>query len=113
MNHKIIVASLFVLAAGLCIAAIVSIVGCQSNPPSQASGAAHTGPTTNPNWLAARSEKGGAELWAETCSRCHNIRPPDYYSDAQWQTIVLHMRLRADLTGEEARKIEEFLKAAN
>ena len=57
-------------------------------------------------------KKGGAEL-AETCNRCHNARPPQYYSDGQWDVIVHHMRLRANLTGEEARTIAEFLKAAN
>jgi hypothetical protein len=41
------------------------------------------------------------------------VRPPDDYSDAQWETIVHHMRLRANLTGQEARKITEFLKSAN
>jgi hypothetical protein len=57
--------------------------------------------------------KGGAELWAETCSRCHNIRPPEYYSDAQWDLIVHHMRIRANLTGAEAREIVKFLQASN
>src|ERR1043165_9630175 len=28
-------------------------------------------------------KKAGAELWAENCTRCHNARPPEYYSDAQ------------------------------
>jgi len=61
----------------------------------------------------ASSEKTGSELWSETCTRCHNARPPDQYSDAQWDVIVHHMRLRANLTGGEARKIAEFLKSAN
>jgi len=58
-------------------------------------------------------EKAGAQLWAENCSRCHNIRPPQSFSDAQWQAVVHHMRLRADLTGEEQRKITEFLQASH
>ena len=55
----------------------------------------------------------GEELWSNNCMRCHNIRPPTMYSDAQWDVIVHHMRLLANLTGGEARKIAEFLKSAN
>jgi hypothetical protein len=61
----------------------------------------------------ASSDEGGAQLWAANCSRCHNIRPPQSFSDAQWQTIVHHMRLRANLTGEETRKITEFLQSSD
>jgi hypothetical protein len=34
------------------------------------------------------------------------------YSDAQWDVIVHHMRLRANITGQEQRAILEFLKSA-
>ena len=59
------------------------------------------------------STKGGAQLWAEQCSRCHNTRSPSSYSDAQWDVAVHHMRVRANLTAEESQKILEFLKSAN
>jgi len=54
----------------------------------------------------------GEELWSNNCLRCHNIRPPTMYSDAQWEVIVHHMRLRANITGQEQRAIVEFLKSA-
>jgi hypothetical protein len=57
--------------------------------------------------------KTGAQLWADNCTRCHYVRPPDYYSAAQWQLVMQHMRLRANLTGGEERKITEFLKAGS
>ena len=63
--------------------------------------------------LAARQEKGRAQLWAENCGRCHNQRSPTERSDRQWEIIVLHMRIRANLTAQEAKKILEFLKSAN
>lgn len=62
---------------------------------------------------ATATEKGGAQLWAENCSRCHNIRSPRSYSDSQWQAITHHMRLRANLTGEETRVITEFLQSSD
>src|SRR5262249_50411032 len=40
----------------------------------------------------------GEELWSNNCSRCHNIQPPTRYNDAQWDVIVHHMRLRANIT---------------
>jgi hypothetical protein len=54
----------------------------------------------------------GEELWSNNCMRCHNIRPPTMYSDAQWDVILHHMRLRANITGQEQRAILEFLKSA-
>ena len=59
------------------------------------------------------SARSGAELWSENCSFCHNIRSPASFNDAQWEVATLHMRVRANLTGEEQRKILEFLKSAD
>ena len=59
------------------------------------------------------SGKGGAELWAENCIRCHNLRSPTSYSAAQWGVVMLHMRIRAKLTPEEHKKILEFLKSGS
>ncbi len=59
------------------------------------------------------ASKPGAQLWGENCGRCHNIRPITSYDDPQWEVVTLHMRTRAGLTGDEARKIAEFLKASN
>jgi hypothetical protein len=55
----------------------------------------------------------GEELWSNNCMRCHNMRPPTMYSDAQWDVIVHHMRLRANITGQEQRAIVQFLKSSN
>jgi hypothetical protein len=54
----------------------------------------------------------GEELWSNNCLRCHNIRPSTMYGNAQWDVIVHHMRLRANITGQEQRAIVEFLKSA-
>jgi cytochrome c5 len=91
-------------------AAAALVAGCHSNAPDRTA-ADPAGRLSAPKQLSV--ETSGSELWGETCTRCHNLRPPDYYSDAQWETIVHHMRLRANLTGQEARKITAFLKSAN
>jgi len=59
------------------------------------------------------SKAQGAQLWGQNCVRCHNIRPPASYSDREWDIIVHHMRVRANLTAEEYELIREFLKSAN
>jgi len=57
--------------------------------------------------------KSGAQLWSENCIRCHNVPSPDTFSDVDWDVAVTHMRVRANLTDDEARKIVDFLKTAN
>jgi hypothetical protein len=81
-----------------CAAATWLVVGCAANKQSGEVAAGTTG-------------KSGAELWANNCVRCHNIRSPSNYSPAQWEVIMMHMRVRANLTPEEHKKILEFLKA--
>ncbi len=62
---------------------------------------------------AAASQKTGAQLWGENCIRCHNIPSPGDYNDVDWETIGLHMRIRANLTEDEIDKIVEFMKTVN
>jgi hypothetical protein len=54
--------------------------------------------------------KGGAQLWAENCQRCHNTPSPNSFSHDQWITIGMHMQTRAQLTDEEKDKIVAFLR---
>jgi cytochrome c5 len=99
------------IAAGslLGLAAIALLVaGCRTSHSEHADGA-KPGAATQ----VASSGKGGAQLWTENCIRCHNIRSPSTYSDADWEVAMHHMRIRANLTAEEHKKILEFLKSAN
>jgi hypothetical protein len=70
--------------------------------------------TDSSNLASSDSYMGltGEELWSNNCLRCHNIRPPTMYGNAQWDVIVHHMRLRANITGQEQRAIVEFLKSS-
>jgi len=58
-------------------------------------------------------EKSGAQMWGEACNRCHLAPSPADYNDTDWETISLHMRIRANLTEKEITKIKAFLKSAN
>ena len=87
-----------------CAAATWLVLGCAA---TKQSGEVAAG--TNPS----AAEKSGAQLWAENCVRCHNIRSPSNYSPAQWEVVMMHMRVRANLTPEEHKKILAFLKSGS
>jgi len=55
----------------------------------------------------------GAKAWKNNCSRCHNLRSPKELTDAEWDTSVTHMRIRANLSKADADDILAFLKASN
>lgn len=55
----------------------------------------------------------GAKAWANTCSRCHNMRDPKDLTDRQWKVVTTHMRLRAGLDGQQVRDITAFLQASD
>lgn len=68
---------------------------------------------TAADYPAAGDFANGSKLWAENCGRCHQVRNPQDLRDDQWITTVFHMRIRAGLTGGEARDILTFLQASN
>ncbi|NOZ48090.1 MAG: cytochrome c [Chlorobi bacterium] len=65
------------------------------------------------NKSALVSNKSGAQLWGENCIRCHSIPSPSAYNDVDWETIGLHMQIRANLTKDEITKVVEFMQTAN
>ncbi len=62
---------------------------------------------------AKHKDATGADLYAINCSRCHSERYAKERTDAQWKTIMLHMRVRAQLAGADARKILGYLQESN
>jgi len=100
--------NIFLLIALLGIATTFFLIGCESKPEPSAS----SDKPIKASIFPPPPDKSGAQIWADNCSRCHNYRDPGYYSPSQWGMIVHHMRLRANLTGEEQRKVTEFLQAA-
>lgn len=96
-----------VLAVTVAGIVVVALTSCMTTG-SGSSGVAETGGQSN----VAMTASNGAEVWAQNCRRCHNLRPPDEFSYAQWDVIVHHMRVRANLTADETRAILAFLKAA-
>jgi hypothetical protein len=65
--------------------------------------------------IPATAEKteplSGAQLWAMNCNRCHMYRSSAEFTAAQWQPIMMHMRVRANIPAAQAREILKFLQA--
>jgi hypothetical protein len=52
----------------------------------------------------------GVELYAIHCNRCHAERYPVEFNEAQWKTLMLHMRVRANLPADQAREVLKYLQ---
>ena len=65
-------------------------------------------PDTKP--AAVKHQLTGAELYSMHCNRCHPERYPTERTAAQWKTIMLHMQVRANIPGDQARLILQFLQ---
>jgi mono/diheme cytochrome c family protein len=52
----------------------------------------------------------GQELYAINCNRCHSERYPTEWTPAHWRTVMLHMRVRANLPAEQAKEILKYLE---
>jgi len=102
--------TIYKIITGIALIALfaVLVIGCSSTKDT------YTKVTENSNSEAEfKIEKSGAQLWGEVCNRCHLAPSPADYNDTDWETISLHMRVRANLTEKEITKIETFLKSAN
>jgi mono/diheme cytochrome c family protein len=62
---------------------------------------------------ARKSSLSGAEIYSMYCGRCHPERYPAERTAAQWKTIVLWMRVRANLPAAHVRTLSEYLQASS
>ena len=60
--------------------------------------------------VAPKKQLTGAELYSIHCNRCHPERYPTERTAAQWKTIMLHMQVRANIPGNQARLILGYLQ---
>jgi hypothetical protein len=52
----------------------------------------------------------GADLYAMHCNRCHPERYATERTATQWKTLMLHMRVRANLPADQAKSILKYLQ---
>ncbi len=72
--------------------------------------AATNSPASKAQRTVITRKLSGAELYSMHCNRCHPERYPTERTAAQWKTILLHMRVRANLPAEHARTILKYLQ---
>lgn len=63
-----------------------------------------------PKKAEKKAKLSGADLYAMHCNRCHPERYATERTEAQWKTIMLHMRVRANLPASEAKAIQKYLQ---
>ena len=115
MKIQITIKSFIRMATVVAIATTAcGIAGCASHPAGKTVSAKQPASLPWPFVIHDPAKhQTGAELWAENCMRCHELRSPAQYKPGEWAVIIDYMRLKAGLTGEQARKIENFLKESS
>ena len=53
----------------------------------------------------------GNEEWGQYCANCHSAIPPSDRAPHEWDTIMQHMRVEANIPADSARALLEYLRA--
>ena len=91
--------------------AVLATVGCQNMPIDLARGPAPLR-IPRPGEPAETFEDSltGGQVFAMYCNQCHNARALAERPFFNYENIATHMRVRANLTGEEYAKLIAFLE---
>jgi len=55
----------------------------------------------------------GAKLWGVYCGLCHKARAGGEFNRLEWDTLMLHMRVRANLPAADAEAIRVYLRSSH
>jgi mono/diheme cytochrome c family protein len=92
------------LLVGLALAVMAASIYAVS------SSVVYAGPETAPQKPAETQAVSGSDLYAIHCSRCHSERYATEFTAGQWKTIMIHMRVRANISADQAREILKYLQ---
>ena len=67
-------------------------------------------PTKSADKKEIKKKLTGSELYAVHCGRCHPERYATEFTAAQWKTVVMEMRVRANLPADQAKAILKYLQ---
>jgi mono/diheme cytochrome c family protein len=97
--------------AGAIYVASIALVGGADTPTDKAAKPEKVAKSDKETTTKAQKKKlTGAELYAIHCNRCHPERYPTEFTAAQWKTIMVEMRVRANLPAEQAKAILKYLQ---
>jgi hypothetical protein len=91
------------------IFALAAAPGAEPKPPAEPKPLEPARPARK-EVKKTKRELTGAELYAIHCNRCHPERYAPERAETQWQTILTHMRVRANLPAQQAKTILKFLQ---
>jgi hypothetical protein len=96
---------------GLMGVAALTTLGCQNTPINLTRGPAslRIPPPEKPAQTFEDSLTGG-EVFAMYCNQCHNARTLAERPFLNYENVMAHMRVRANLTGVEYEKLLAFLR---
>lgn len=55
--------------------------------------------------ITLEEARSGSKLYSGKCARCHRLYPPEKYTEAQWNSILPKMFLKAKLPDNEQQKL--------
>jgi cytochrome c5 len=107
MALNLVIGSAVVASHALLASAQEVVKPSPTEPPAPSRSESDSSPTKP---KAASKKLSGAELYSMHCNRCHPERYPTERTAAQWKTILLHMRVRANLPAGQSRTILKYLQ---
>lgn len=102
--------SLTLLAGAIFTASLGLVAGADAKTDKQAKSDRSTQTESKTGKKPAKQKLTGSELYAIHCGRCHPERYPTEFTAAQWKTIMLEMRVRANLPADQAKAILKYLQ---
>jgi hypothetical protein len=112
-----VIAATFFILTGKMMAANTNEPAAEVSSPSVVTNVSATVDATNGVQTAAAKKAvkpskplSGAELYAVNCNRCHPERDPSEFTASQWDTMMIYMRVRANLPASHARAITKYLQ---
>jgi hypothetical protein len=89
----------------------LAALGCQNTPIDLSHGPAPWRfPRPGEHAESFEDSLTGGEVFSMYCNQCHNARALGERPFANFQNVAAHMRVRANITGEEYAKLMEFLR---
>lgn len=97
----------------LVVLAVVTLFGCQNTPVDVSQMPAplrEAGPGQNGANCCYEESLQGHHIFDMYCASCHNARALAERPFSNYQNVAQHMRVRANLTGEEYAKLMAWLR---
>jgi hypothetical protein len=96
------------ITAAVYAASLVHLVAAEAKPETEAKSEKKTEKKAEKK--TEKKKLSGADLYAIHCNRCHPERYATERTESQWKTIMVHMRVRANLPAEQAKAVMKYLQ---